>query len=211
MAGRTLIEIFDPRFSWVMTLLLILSFIALALAIERLIFFGKRRRNVTKFFEKVKEVFNTKGKSGVIEMLDKDDSGYAHVTRVAFQNSDKRKEELEDLLMSEILKQRLRLEKFLGGLNTIGYVSPLLGLLGTVIGLIQAFMNIAISGEGGPAVVAEGVGVALLTTEVGLIIAIPVVYVYNYFNKKSADVVDEMDLLSRRLVELIYSSKEQKA
>ncbi len=209
MAGKSLLEMFDPRFSWVMTLLLVLSFAALALAIERLIFFGKRRKDVNKFYEKINEVFKTKGKSGVLEMLAKDDSGYAHVARVAFENTDKPKDVNEELMASEILRQRLRLEKFLGGLNTIGYISPLLGLLGTVLGLIKAFMNIAIAGEGGPAVVAQGVGEALLTTAVGLIIAVPVVYIYNYFSKKSSDMVDEMELLARKLSQLIYSSKEQ--
>jgi biopolymer transport protein ExbB len=112
-----------------------------------------------------------------------------------------------ELMESTILEQRIKMERFLSGLGTIGYVSPLLGLLGTVIGLIRAFTSIAVTGSGGPAVVSSGIAEALLTTAVGLIIAVPVIYFYNYFSKRATDIVDEMESVMRRLLQLITASK----
>lgn len=204
---KQLIELFDPRFSWVMTLLLVVSVVAIALLVERFIYFGKRRANAGQFFEKVKETFATGGIPEVLALVKNYDIPFAHIVRVGFENYNLSGDMIAEMMESEILIQRTRMERFLAGLNTIGNVSPLLGLLGTVIGLIKAFLNIAITGSGGPAVVAKGVGEALYTTAFGLIVAVPTVFAYNYFSKKSTDLTDEMEAFMRKILKLIATSK----
>jgi biopolymer transport protein ExbB len=202
-----LFQLVDPRFSWVMTVILGVSVIAIALIVERFIYFGKRRAKAARFFEKVKETFATGGIPEVLALVKNYDVPFAHIVRVAFENYNLPDGMIVELMESEILEQRTRMERFLGGLNTIGNVAPLLGLLGTVLGLINAFANIATSGSGGPAVVAKGVQEALYTTAFGLIVAVPTIWAYNYFAKKATDLTDEMESFMRQLLKLISMSK----
>lgn len=198
---------FDPRWSWVMTLLLVMSIIAIALVIERFIFFFRRKVDPNQFFRRVREAFKTGGISEALAMVRGVDAPHAHLVRTGLENYELPEDMLAELMESTILEQRIRLERFLSGLGTIGYVSPLLGLLGTVIGLIKAFTNIAVTGSGGPAVVSSGIAEALLTTAIGLVIAVPVIYFYNYFSKRATDTVDEMESVMRKFLQLVTASK----
>lgn len=202
-----LLQLVDPRFSWVMTLILAVSIIAIALMVERFIYFGKRRARPNQFYEKVKETFATGGIPEVLALVKNYDVPFAHIVRVGFENYTLPDDILAELMESEILVQRTKMERFLGGMNTIGNVSTLLGLLGTVLGLITAFGNIATSGSGGPAVVAKGVQEALYTTAFGLIVAVPTIFAYNYFAKKATDLTDEMEAFMRKTLKLISTSK----
>ncbi len=193
----------NPKFSWVMLALLLLSFLAVALIIERFLYIGRRLGSVDQFLEKVRNAFNTGGTPEVIAIAEKSNLPVANVVKVAFENIDENIDIIAELMESEIMNERTKLERFFGGINTIGTVAPLLGLLGTVIGLIKSFMDIAISGQAGPLVVAAGIGEALYTTEFGLIIAVPVIYFYNYFSKKTADMTDEMEVALRKLLKFI--------
>ena len=205
--GRSLIGIFDPTWSFVMFILLIVAIIAVALFVERFIFYFARKVDSITYFRKVRETFKTGGVSEVLAFAKKADHPQAHIVRTAFENYDIPGDILAEMCESTVLEQRMRLEKFHSGLGTIGYVAPLLGLLGTVIGLIRAFNAIAITGSGGPAVVSSGIAEALLTTAVGLIVAVPVVWGYNYLSKKAGDIVDELESLMRKLLYLISASK----
>ena len=202
-----LLQLVNPKFSWVMTVILGVSVIAIALIVERFMTVCKRRVKAARFFEKVKETFATGGIPEVLALVKNYDVPFAHIVRVAFENYNLPDEMIVELMESEILEQRTRMERFFGGLNTIGNVAPLLGLLGTVLGLINAFANIATSGSGGPAVVAKGVQEALYTTAFGLIVAVPTIWAYNYFAKKSTDLTDEMESFMRQLLKLISMSK----
>ncbi len=202
-----LLQLVDPRFSWVMTVILGVSIIAIALIVERFIYFGKRRVKPDKFFEKVKETFQTGGIPEVLALVKNYDVPFAYVVRAGFENYTLPDEMIAELMESAILQQRTKMERFFGGLMTIGNVGPLLGLLGTVLGLVAAFGNIAESGSGGPAVVAKGVKEALYTTAFGLIVAIPTIFAFNYYAKKSTDMTDEMEAFMRHILKLISESK----
>ena len=94
--------------------------------------------------------------------------------------------ELKDELVTETEEAlRAYLGKHLMALHTIGTISPLLGLLGTIVGMIVAFESIAVSGTGDPRVVAGGISQALGTTATGLIIAIPTIVAYRYLASKA--------------------------
>ncbi len=92
------------------------------------------------------------------------------------------------------------LERFLGTLGTIAAVSPLLGLLGTVTGMIQAFEAISAEGVGDPQVLAGGIGTALITTAAGLIVAIPALFAYRYLRGVVDLLVVEMEKEAMKLV-----------
>lgn len=101
------------------------------------------------------------------------------------------------------------LERFLNMLATIASVSPLLGLLGTVLGMIKMFTGISGAGIGSPGVVAGGIAEALITTAAGLIIAIPALMFYRYLRGRVDGLVLQMEADALRLVELIHGEREQ--
>jgi biopolymer transport protein TolQ len=90
----------------------------------------------------------------------------------------------EERLHIALSEQRLQMERNLGFLGTMGNTAPLLGLLGTVWGIMRAFHDMARTGSAGPSVVAAGVAEALFTTAAGLVVAVPAVMIYNHFVRR---------------------------
>ena len=87
-------------------------------------------------------------------------------------------------------------------LGTIGSVAPFVGLFGTVVGIIHAFKAIAENAGGGPSVVANGIAEALITTALGLFVAIPAVVAYNIFVRKIERVTEDMELCAEEVIDL---------
>ncbi len=100
------------------------------------------------------------------------------------------------------------LERYLTTLGTIASITPLLGLLGTVIGMIKVFNAILQEGVGDPGVLAGGISEALITTAAGLSVAIPTLIFYRYFRAKIDALVIEMEQESIKLVEIIHGERE---
>jgi len=99
------------------------------------------------------------------------------------------------------------LERFLDILGTIASISPLLGLLGTVFGMIKVFSAITSSGVGDPQVLAGGISEALITTAAGLSVAIPTLIFHRYFQSKVLDLVLKMENEALRLIEIMHSEQ----
>ena len=101
------------------------------------------------------------------------------------------------------------LERFLNTLGTISSITPLLGLLGTVIGMIKVFTVITSQGIGDPSVLSEGISEALLTTAAGLSVAIPSLMFYRYFRGKVDDLVVTMEQEALKMVEVMHGIREK--
>lgn len=104
------------------------------------------------------------------------------------------------------IKEQANLERNLTSLATISAVAPFLGLLGTVWGLLIAFTNMSITGSSSIKVVAGGVAEALITTVIGLLVAIPSAVGYNYFKEKIQNLMDEMEILVPFIEEYILAN-----
>lgn len=102
----------------------------------------------------------------------------------------------------------LELERYLNTLGTIASISPLLGLLGTVLGMIKVFTAITTHGVGNPGVLAGGISEALITTAAGLTVAIPSLMFYRYFRGKVDALVLKMEEEALKLVEVIHGERE---
>lgn len=102
----------------------------------------------------------------------------------------------------------LELERYLNTLGTIASISPLLGLLGTVVGMIKVFTAITTQGVGNPGVLAGGISEALITTAAGLTVAIPSLMFYRYFRGKVDALVLKMEEEALKLVEVIHGERE---
>lgn len=101
------------------------------------------------------------------------------------------------------------LERYLRTLGTIATISPFLGLLGTVIGMIEMFSGIGKQGVGDPSIVASGIAQALITTASGLLVAIPSVMFYRYFRGKVGELLIDMEQEALKLVEILRGEREK--
>lgn len=100
------------------------------------------------------------------------------------------------------------MERFLTALGTIAVITPLLGLLGTVIGMIKVFAQLQLEGAGNAAALAGGISEALITTAAGMTIAIPALIFHRYFLRRVDEIVVDMEQESLRLVEVLHGDRE---
>ena len=114
------------------------------------------------------------------------------------------KESIEETA-SEVIHE---LERFLSPLGTIAAITPLLGLLGTVIGMIKVFNEIMIQGTGNANVLAGGISEALITTAAGLAVAIPALIFHRFFMRRVDSLVISMEQQAVKLVEMIHGQRE---
>jgi biopolymer transport protein ExbB len=100
------------------------------------------------------------------------------------------------------------LERHLNTLGTIAAISPFLGLLGTVLGMIQMFSGLGTQGIGDPAIIASGIGQALITTAAGLTVAIPSLMFYRYFRGRTSTLLLDMEREAIKLMEILSAKRE---
>jgi len=111
-------------------------------------------------------------------------------------------------LRDSISETLIQLKQGLGFLATIGSTAPFVGLFGTVAGIINAFRNIAATGSGGMSVVSGGIAEALVTTALGIFVAIPAVAAFNYFTGKIENFHIEMNRASTQVVNRLYKAPQ---
>ena len=107
-------------------------------------------------------------------------------------------------------RSAVRLERFLAALGTIAMIAPLLGLLGTVWGLIVVFDQINTTGLGQPSDLAGGIAQALLTTAAGLIVAIPSVIFHRFFQRRVSVLVSEMEAIAHQLMDVLQQREQER-
>jgi biopolymer transport protein ExbB len=100
------------------------------------------------------------------------------------------------------------LEKYLNALGTVAAVSPLLGLLGTVVGMIRVFNEIVTQGTGNASVLAGGISEALITTAAGLVVAIPALIMHRFYNRRVDNVVVELEQQAIKLVDALHGNRQ---
>jgi biopolymer transport protein ExbB len=187
----------------IMVPLFLCSIAALAVIIEKSL--ALRRRNViipevVSVLENVKEP----GDFGLaVSICEKHHGPFANIVRASLENHGLPREELKETLQDQGRQEVHQLEKGLGVLETVAGVAPLLGLLGTVLGILKVFEVISVMGVGQAAALAGGIAEALITTIAGLFIGIPALVAYNYFAKKAEALVLEIEKYSNRLLNKI--------
>ena len=109
----------------------------------------------------------------------------------------------ERAIERNMLLEITNLKRGLAVLATVGATAPFVGLLGTTIGIVNAFTSMAASGSGGLAAIGGGIAEALITTAMGLLVAIPAVWMYNYFQTKIDNLTAEMTYVSKEMVDYL--------
>jgi biopolymer transport protein ExbB/TolQ len=180
-------------------IILIVSVVALTIIIERMLYFGRFKTLDPDSFKTVKELLREKKWDEARDILTKNSRGpVTEVLNVAIEHRRREHRYIEDELKTEAYRQIFLMEKYLTGLGTIATISPLLGVLGTVTGMIRSFA------EGTGTKGAEvGISEALITTAMGLAIAIPAYIFYNYLVRKKEEKISEMENLSEQILPIL--------
>jgi biopolymer transport protein ExbB len=189
--------------------LAICSFIAVIIIVERLFFLHRAKINTDQFMNKIGKLLrDNKVEAGII-LCQQTKGPIASIVEAGIQKYDRPREEIKETIESAGKAEIYILERGLSVLATIAGIAPLLGFLGTVTGMIQAFMKIeTLEGNVNPAVLAGGIWEALLTTAVGLTVGIPTLIFYNYLVNKVQKFVFEMEKSSNELVDVLIQEQE---
>lgn len=189
--------------SFTMMILLICSMVLLAFIIERWWFYRKMSVDANKFMDSIQKFINAGKFKEAINFCENTAGAIPAVIKTGLINRYLHKPDIEELMISTRLEWMIKMERFLNILGTLGNISPLIGLFGTVVGIIRAFHDLAASGSGGPSVVAAGISEALVATAAGLMVAIPAVVCYNHFTKEMKTAIINMDICSRKLLVML--------
>lgn len=194
----------------VMWPILLCSILGLAVVIDRFIVLRKARINVPAFMVRIRGFIKKRDISGAISYCMQEKSPVANIVRKGLKKyrygHDRVKDAIENAGSQEISK----LEKGLSVLASIAGIAPLLGFLGTVTGMISAFMTVQkLQGAVGPSDLAGGIWEALITTAYGLFVGIPALAIYNYFLSAVKKLVGEMETVANDVIDVIQEGGKE--
>ncbi|MBE7629868.1 MotA/TolQ/ExbB proton channel family protein [Tenacibaculum piscium] len=195
----------DPQFMGIVLVALILG---LAIAIERIIYLNMATTNTKKLVESVDEALSSGGIEAAKEVCRNTKGPVASIFFQGLERADEGLEAAEKAVVGYGGVQMGLLEKNVSWLSLFIALAPMLGFMGTVIGMIEAFDKIAVANDISPAVVAGGIKIALLTTVFGLVAAIILQIFYNYIVSKIDSIVNNMEDASISLIDLLAKYKK---
>jgi biopolymer transport protein ExbB len=184
--------------------ILLSSLIAVALIIERLWYYHRSKCNIPTLHAHMYPLVKSKRVEEAIGLCEQYRGVLPRIFKMVLQNHHRPVEEIERLVSVAGTHEIQKLSQYIRGLGFIGQMTPLMGFLGTVTGMIKTFMQIAnLSGQVNPRILAGGIWEALITTAAGLIVAIPVVIMYHYFESVIEEFAFQMKNYSLELIELL--------
>jgi len=197
-----MLEVFEKG-GFLMYPIFICSLFALTIFFERMFYLKSVKAKSKRFVERVKNLVKKGSIELAISACRKSPTPISQIMLAGLIKYGRGREQIKEAIEDSANKEIPLLERNLSFLSTIGNITPLLGLLGTVFGMIKAFNVIAIMGVGQPEALAGGISEALLTTAFGLSVAIPTVVIYNYLTHRVDKLVREMEISCVDLIELL--------
>jgi biopolymer transport protein ExbB len=191
-----------------MGIVLICLILGLAIAIERIIFLNLATTNTKKLTEGVEEALANGGVDAAKDLCRDTKGPVASIFYQGLDRVDEGVESAEKAVVAYGGVQMGQLEKNVSWISLFIALAPMLGFMGTVIGMIQAFDKIEAAGDMQPSLVAGGIKVALLTTVFGLVVAIILQIFYNYIVAKIDSIVNDMEDASITLVDILVAHKK---
>ena len=179
---------------------MVLGAIGLILAILRFFFLRSASASTDKIVDTVGEEVRKGNIEAALQACDRFKGSTARVVKAAVRNLDRDRAHLEDIISESILNESARLNRFGSVILVIAGVAPLLGLLGTVTGMITTFDIITEFGTGDPKLLSGGISIALVTTELGLAVAIPMLLLGNILSGWAESIKDDMEKGALRVI-----------
>ncbi|MBX7255632.1 MAG: MotA/TolQ/ExbB proton channel family protein [Candidatus Hydrogenedentes bacterium] len=187
------------------------SVVALAIALERFWSLRRATLDTREFMDAMRGTLRQNRIQEAIGMCEEADAPVARIIRAGLLKHDRGKDEIREAIENAGQLEIPRLERFLAALATCVNIAPLLGLLGTVQGMILCFARIMQrQGQVVPADLAEGIQNALLTTAFGLTVAIPAMIAHNYFITRVEGMILEMEVSSTELLDILTQTRGER-
>jgi biopolymer transport protein ExbB len=193
---------------WPLAFCLVLGLIVIVL---KFISLTAKSAKTRKILKEVDELLTQRRIKEALELTRDTDSPAANILNAGLERHDEGTERVMKAIENQGLIEMSKLESWLVVLATLTNIAPLLGFLGTVIGMILAFQSIEAAGEVEATLVAGGIKVALLTTAAGLMIAIPVSIGHNYFVAKIDSLVIDMEESAQKMVDTLHAIETGRA
>ncbi len=181
----------------------ICSVLALAITIERLINLTLNKVHPLEFVNKIKILLTQLKVEEALAICTNTNTPIAHIIEAGILKRNLERDRVKEAIEQSGKQQATHLHKYMGVLSTVASITPLLGLLGTVTGMIKVFHVISIKGVGNPGALAGGISEALITTAAGLVVAIPALVLYNYFYKRANRFILYMENTSLELLDIL--------
>jgi len=195
-----------------MYLIILCSIIALAVVIERLWHLYRAKINTQEFMQDLSRHIRKNKIVEAIDLCDQTPGPIASTLKAGILKHDRARDDIKEAVQDASLDEVPRLEKNLGVLATIAHITPLLGLLGTVAGMIKCFQAIQAKASAfnpiSPGDLAEGIWMALITTAAGLTVAIPTLVAYNYLVSRVNNFVLDMERSATELINTLSQRSE---
>jgi biopolymer transport protein ExbB len=193
---------------WLMFPILLCSVVALAICVERFWTLNPRRVAPPNLLAQVWGwIKNNQLDAQKMKYL-RQSSPLGHILATGLSNSRHGREVMKESIEESAGHVVHDLERYIDPLGTIAIISPLLGLLGTVIGMIKVFSEIMVQGAGNANVLAGGISEALITTATGLCVAIPAMIMHRYFNRRVDSIVVSMEQETIKLVDALHGERK---
>ncbi|HHV54128.1 MAG TPA: MotA/TolQ/ExbB proton channel family protein [Firmicutes bacterium] len=188
--------------------LLACSIVSVAVILERIWFLWRQRQPADELFEEVREALSEGKVLEAMQLARQSDTPVASLLAVAIEHHDEGPEAVRRSLEQEGKEQAAELERGLPILDAIVTVAPLLGLLGTVLGIIRAFNVLgALQGVDDPGALSVGIAEALITTAAGLTIAIPTLIAHRYLSSVVDSIVTQMENKAEEILDLLSETE----
>ncbi len=203
---------------WVMWLMIFLSVISVAIMLERGWFYWSLRDDIASLAQKLRDLLRQGDTDGARQALERSPSAEAAVVVAGLAEADRGPRAAEEAMQGAMALQKMKLERRLAFLGTLGNNAPFIGLFGTVIGVVQAFEQLAVQNQtqaqtavAAPQEVMAAIAEALVATAIGLLIAIPAVAMYNYYQRLARSILANTAALSHVLLSYLVAPVPAKA
>ncbi len=194
----------------ILVIIALCSIVGLAIFIERLLNLKKSEVDTNKFIISLRKVIEEKNLTDAVRICEDAGGTVANIIKAGLVKHGRSKEEIERSMEIAGLSEIAKLEKNAKILSIIAHISPLIGLLGTVLGFIQAFSEMRTSGlmDISTTRIGQAMEYALVTTAAGLVVAIPCVVAYNYLVSRVKGIVLDIQITSSEIVDLLTRERD---
>lgn len=194
---------------WVLYLLGAASVLSVAVMVERYLTFSRGRGDVPALMDALGRLLEKHDVPGALRLAASSSRIEAKVALEGLQSMGRGVAAVEEVMASRWLREKMSLEKHLIILATLGNNAPFVGLFGTVLGIIKAFNDLAVTGQSGVTVVMAGISSALIATAFGILVAIPAVMANNYFATRLKQTQAATESLSRILLAYLKEDRRE--
>jgi biopolymer transport protein ExbB len=192
---------------YIMIPIALCSLIGLAVFLERLWVLRRRRIVIPEIASVVDTLNDATDDSVAYAVCQRHPGPFANVVRAGLDHADAEWEITRDVLQETGRQEAVRLTKNLRVLETVAAVAPLLGLLGTVVGMIRVFAGISQVGLGNPEQLFSGISEAMVTTAAGLIVGIPALVAHNWLESRAFGIIFEIEVYATRLLDILRARR----